>query len=150
MLKQNSKYTAKEIIDEIGIETFQVGEENLPIDQIWNKYRVSIGGLRGIVSPDHVIGFGDNEEVEIIIGAIPYKVNLVSNDEGEQFHSEGAKASYQVEGLKRQGFVEHEITEEDLKNNPGMDEDLKVGDKVFLPPADQLQEAPEGFVAPTE
>ena len=145
MLKQNSKYTAKEIIAEIGVENFQVGDQNLPIEQIWDKYRVAIGGIRGIVTPDHVISFGEAEEVEIIIGATPYKVELVPNEDGEQFHSEGAIASYQIEGLKRQGFTEHEITAEDLENNPGMDKDLQIGDKVLLPPEDQLQEAPAEF-----
>jgi hypothetical protein len=53
----------------------------------------------------------------------------------------------EVKSKEMDGMVKHIITQEDIDANPGMEEDLKVGDEVFLP---KLGPVPDGFDADKE
>lgn len=53
---KSGKYTAKELTDKAGFKDVKFG-----------KTRVRIGGIRGIVKPDHLIKI-NSEKVEVMVG----------------------------------------------------------------------------------
>jgi hypothetical protein len=78
-MKANAKYTAKEILAEAGVEN---------LDEVFGKLRVRIAGLRGIVSPDHVIKIPTGtKSLEVIVGNDAFDVTL-DGDEKELAFSE--------------------------------------------------------------
>jgi hypothetical protein len=54
---KEGKYTAKELTEIAGFEKVEFG-----------KIRVRIGGLRGIVSSDHLITIQEEGELDVLVG----------------------------------------------------------------------------------
>ena len=89
-MKANTKYTALEILTEAGIET--------PEEKI-GSMRVRIGGISGIVKPDHLIRIPTNtKEIDIIVGQETITVPIDSENE-EIVVSEGPQAAIEAKGI---------------------------------------------------
>jgi hypothetical protein len=54
---ESGKYTAKEIVEKAGFSDVEFGKE-----------RVRIGGIRGIVTKDHLIRVQRKSELEVVVG----------------------------------------------------------------------------------
>lgn len=77
-MQSNKKYTALEILQEAG---FEKPEEKI------GKFRVIIGGLQGIVKPDHIIRVSaGTEELEVVVG-IEKKIISIEDELAEQANS---------------------------------------------------------------
>ena len=92
-MKANSKYTALELLTEAGVET--------PQDK-FGKVRIVIGGLSGIVNPDHLIRVQPGtKKLSIIVGVDPFEVELEDAEEGaDSLISEGARAVLDAKGAE--------------------------------------------------
>jgi len=91
-MKANTKYTAIEILTEAG---FEKPEEKI------GKFRVIIGGIQGIVTPDHVIRIpAGTKQLDVVIG-IEAKVIKIKSDNKDMVISDGARAKLDSEGQER-------------------------------------------------
>ena len=89
-MKANTKYTALEILTEAGIET--------PEEKI-GSMRVRIGGISGIVKPDHLIRIPiGTKEIDIIVGQETVTIPIDSENE-EIVISEGAQKAIEAKGV---------------------------------------------------
>lgn len=78
-MKNNTIYTAKELLETAGFNAEVIG-----------KVRVRIGGIAGIVTPEHLINTGHSEKIDVLVGAD--LVTLELENQEEVVLSEGAKA----------------------------------------------------------
>lgn len=90
-MKANTKYTALEILTEAGIEK--------PEEKI-GKMRVRIGGLSGIVKPDHIIRVpSGTKEVSVLVGQETATIP-VEEDSEDAAVSESAQVAIEAKGQK--------------------------------------------------
>jgi hypothetical protein len=89
-MKDNTKYTALEILTEAGVKDPETK---------FGKMRVEIGGILGIVKPDHIVGVtAGTKKLDVVVGVEPYTLKIEkSKDAGV---SEGARKSLDVQGKK--------------------------------------------------
>lgn len=91
-MKANTKYTALEILTEAGVET---------PEEKFGKFKVRIAGLRGIVTPDHLVKFGPEvKNVEVIVGVEKYEVEILGEAPENTEISEGAREALDAKGKK--------------------------------------------------
>ena len=92
-MKNNATYTALEILEATGQETFSVGEESYTSREVFGKVGITIGGIRGIVDPEKVISVTPGTEaLDVMVGANAFTLPLEPND-GEKEHSDAARAA---------------------------------------------------------
>jgi hypothetical protein len=72
----NKKYTALEILKALDLKTFKVGEAEFTPEQVFGKVRVMIGGIMGIVKPEHAIRVVSTGKLEIVVGNEKYELPL--------------------------------------------------------------------------
>lgn len=88
-MKANTKYTALEILESAGFKDAK--------DKI-GKFRVSIAGISGIVSPDYIINIQpETKEIEVVLGQ-DVKMLKFKGIEKESIVSEKASESLKVNG----------------------------------------------------
>jgi hypothetical protein len=98
MLKANSRYTAEDILKEAGIED---------TDAMFGSFRVTIGGISGIVDSEHLISIPESAtELEVIVGVKRYTLPLEPNE------VEAAISQHAQAVLVYQGEVATEQAEE--------------------------------------
>jgi len=94
-MKANTKYTALEILKEAGYKN---------AEDKFGKFRVVIGGIMGIVKPDHVVGISEGtKNLEITVGIETKIIKVLSSKNAEV--SDGARETLDNDGrieLKRQ------------------------------------------------
>lgn len=91
-MKNNSAYTALEIVKMTGSEKFVVDEKEYSPEEAFGKVSVMIGGIRGIVDPTKILNIPTGTEtLEIMIGTNAFTIPIERND-GEKEHSEGSQA----------------------------------------------------------
>lgn len=88
-MKANTKYTALEILTEAGIEK---------PEEKFGKFRIIIGGILGIVKPDHVIRIQSGvKEIDVVVGIETVTIH-VDADSKEATVSEGARIAIDAKG----------------------------------------------------
>jgi hypothetical protein len=90
-MKGNSKLTALEVLTAAGFEK--------PAEKI-GKMRVRIAGIRGIVTPDHLISIPAGvEAIDVVLGDETKEVKLEGSFEQKQF-TEAARVALEEKGRK--------------------------------------------------
>jgi len=98
MIKSNAKYTALEILTEAGFEN---------PEKLIGKFRVVIGGISGIVKPDHVIRISpETTELEVLAG-VEVKTIVIEKEAEEAEVSVGAKEVSEARGPELIAKAEH-------------------------------------------
>jgi hypothetical protein len=91
MITANTKITALEILNEVGIKK---------AEDVFGKMRVRIGGISGINKADHLIVIPANTtNLEVIVGNELYDLELVKGRNDIADVSEGAQAATEAKGL---------------------------------------------------
>lgn len=67
MIKQTGKYTALEILEEAGVPN---------AGAVIGTEAVVIGGISGIVKPDHLIRVAGDQPLDILVGDTPYQLDV--------------------------------------------------------------------------
>lgn len=119
-MKANTKYTALEVLTEAGFEN--------PGDKI-GKFRCRIGGISGIVSPDHVVKFQTGlKKVDVILGNEVKTVDLDGDAEHSEL-SEGTEAAKEGKSEKiaeqneaRAEKKAEEVAKQEKENTDGQSE----------------------------
>jgi len=110
-MKNNAVYTAREIVAAIPVETFTADEKTLSKEEIFGNVSVTIGGIRGVVSPDHIITIPEGVgSMEVSVGVETFTIELDNND-GEREHSEAKQEAVAVE-LQAEAEAHEEVEEE--------------------------------------
>ncbi|PIY96083.1 MAG: hypothetical protein COY66_05000 [Candidatus Kerfeldbacteria bacterium CG_4_10_14_0_8_um_filter_42_10] len=109
-MKANAKYTAAEILTEAGMDVAKLG-----------KMAVTIGGIAGIVSPDHLIKLpADAMSIVVIVGEEKATINLAEPSDDSEI-SEDAKTVLEENGkiettrIEKQEEDEAKVEEETEK-----------------------------------
>lgn len=90
-MKNNSHVTALEVVAACGEKFTLDGVEYLP-GEVFGKYGIMIGGIRGIVDPNHIVGIpAEAEKLEVMVGTEAFTIELEKN-EGDREHSEMKQA----------------------------------------------------------
>lgn len=95
MIYRNKRYTALEILTELGQAEFTMGENSFPVAEIFGKGRVRIGGL-SMASAESVLNVGNAESLEIVVGVEGFSVECLAQDGSEGHISEAAHAANEV------------------------------------------------------
>ena len=87
-MKANTRYTALEILTAAGFED----------PTVFGKMKVIIAGVRGIVTPNHVITIqAGTKEIDVVVGIEVKKLTFESDEESRLVSEEAAKALKVVE-----------------------------------------------------
>lgn len=91
MLYEGVRYTALEVLTAAGVEK---------PEEYFGKQRVIIGGIRGIVTPDHLVKVQKgSKKLEILAGDKGYQVDIVPQEGDEPVAvSDEAKKVVKVQG----------------------------------------------------
>lgn len=91
-MEANKKYTALEILKETGETKFSFGDKDYSAEDVFGKGRIRIGGIPGIVDPNHLVRVPEEmDELEVIVGVESYKINTKKNAKDSENVSEEAK-----------------------------------------------------------
>lgn len=127
MITANSKITALEILNELGIKN---------AESIFGTMRVRIGGISGINTAEHLINIpAEATELEVIVGAKVYDLELnkgnkennaeirtISDEAKTVLENEGKKATEAAEKLQAVKAVAKNIKENGDNYTPSKEE----------------------------
>lgn len=83
-IKNNTKITAMDVLEALNVQTFTVGEHEYTLENIWGAVRIRIAGIRGIVSPDHLLQIPEGvTEISVMVGENSYTLETPENGDGE-------------------------------------------------------------------
>lgn len=96
-MNANAKYTARELLTEAGVQD---------LDSVFGNVRVRVGGVRGIVSGDHVVSVpAGTESLQIVVGEETHEVSF-DGDAQERVISEEVAKVNRAEGERRTAEIE--------------------------------------------
>lgn len=128
-LFKHTNHTALEFLKATGQEVFKVGDAEFALDEVFGKVLVRIGGVVAN-GADHLIGIGDAESIEVVVGNVRYSAPVEDSDESQTILTEDAQKA-----------VEKKAEATALKNK------RLAGVKMFM---DILRKDPEATFTPEE
>lgn len=99
MILKHTNHTAYEFLKATGEDHFHVGEAEFYLDEIFGKVLIRIGGVV-VDGADHLIGVGDADSVEIIVGNVRYEVPVEDSDESQTILTDEAKKAVEKKAEK--------------------------------------------------
>lgn len=86
-MKNNAQYTALEVLEAVA-EKFVLNEKEYSAEEVFGKFAVIIGGISGIVKPDHLLSIpSEAKTLQVVVGVESFELPLEEN-EGERERSE--------------------------------------------------------------